>query len=180
MRDVDLPIEVLREMFEVDLEAGVLWWRARPRGHFVSDKGWRIQNVRFAGKRASTLGARGYRRVKGRHLGEPVGMEAHRVIWALANGRWPTHTIDHIRGVKAGDGIGNLREATQRQQNEASGGWSGRLVGTRPRSSGKWEARIRSAGKLIHIGTFDTELAAYAAYLEAKKIHHSFQLANAR
>jgi HNH endonuclease/AP2 domain len=178
LRDVDLPIAVLREMFDVDLTAGTLTWRARPRDHFVSDKGWRIQHKVWAGRDAArTKSVRGYRRVKGRHRGEPLSMEAHRVIWALANGRWPTHTIDHIRGVGAGDGIDNLREATQREQNEASGGWSGRLVGTRPRPSGKWEARIRSGRKLIHLGTFDTEEGAHTAYLEAKKVHHSFQLA---
>ena len=38
MRDVDLPIAVLMEMFDADLVTGQLWWRARPRSHFLSDK----------------------------------------------------------------------------------------------------------------------------------------------
>ena len=178
MRDVDLPIAVLMEMFDADLVTGQLWWRARPRSHFLSDKAWRVQNVAWAGKPAAVAKSpRGYRRAKGFHVGEPMSMAAHRVIWAMAQGRWPAATIDHIRGIRAGDGIDNLREATQRQQNEASGGWSGRLVGARPRC-GRWESRIRSGGKLIHLGTFDTEQEAHAAYLEAKKVHHSFPLAD--
>ena len=174
MRDVDLPIAILKEMVDADLTTGRLWWRARPRSHFLSDKGWRIQHVQWAGTpAAAAANACGYRRVKGFYLGRPMTMQAHRVIWALAHGRWPSATIDHIRGVRAGDGIANLREATQRQQNEAKGGWSGRLVGARPHGR-RWESRIRSDGKLIHLGTFDTEEEAHAAYLAAKKVYHSF------
>ena len=106
-------------------------------------------------------------------------MEAHRVIWALANGRWPINTVDHIHGVDAGDGIDNLREATLAQQLEARGGWSKYRVGTRPVRSGngKWEARIRSGRKLVQVGTFATQDEAYQAYLKAKEQMHSFPLA---
>ena len=41
----------------------------------------------------------------------------HRLIWAYFHCRYPTMQLDHINGIKTDNKIGNLREATQTQNN---------------------------------------------------------------
>jgi hypothetical protein len=41
----------------------------------------------------------------------------HRLIWAYFHCRFPTMQLDHINGIKTDNKIGNLREATQTQNN---------------------------------------------------------------
>ena len=41
----------------------------------------------------------------------------HRLIWAYFHCRFPTMPLDHINGIKTDNKIGNLREATQTQNN---------------------------------------------------------------
>lgn len=38
---------------------------------------------------------------------------AHRVAWVLYYGKWPTHQIDHINGIRNDNRISNLRDVTQ-------------------------------------------------------------------
>jgi hypothetical protein len=102
------------------------------------------------------------------------GMEVgvHRLAYALYYRKWPEREVDHKDGNPANNAIHNLREVTTRQnmQNRASHR-AGRKVGaTQTKSTGKWQARISVEGKSIHIGTFDTEQEAHAAYLEAVQI----------
>ena len=34
----DIPIDYLRECFDLDIETGTLTWRRRPHGHFPSER----------------------------------------------------------------------------------------------------------------------------------------------
>jgi HNH endonuclease len=91
----------------------------------------------------------------------------HCIAWLLHYGNWPQSEIDHINLIKIDNRICNLREAT-RQQNV----WNSPLrsdnttgyKGVTATKSGKFEAGIKVNGKKKHLGTFDTELAAHAAY----------------
>ena len=96
----------------------------------------------------------------------------HRIVWALVHGRRPTQ-IDHEKGVEAGNGIGNLREATtsenaqnRKKRADNTSGFSGVTWHKRTR---KWHGRIKIDGHRIHLGDFDTPELAYAAYLIAKR-----------
>lgn len=103
----------------------------------------------------------------------------HRLAWALHYGAWPKNEIDHINGVKSDNRLSNLREAN-RSENQ-------RNVGKKASSSSQlkgasfhkkhrlWRARIRHDGASLHLGWFNSEEAAHAAYAKAaNRLHGAF------
>lgn len=93
---------------------------------------------------------------------------AHRVVFFLANGYWPEN-VDHIDGVRTNNNPSNLR-AVSRVENchnrRTAKGYSYH------KRSKTWNAYIQYGGRLHYLGQFETEDAARATYLAAKKIHH--------
>lgn len=182
MKDVECLIEVLSATFRADLTAGRLWWKERPVEHFLIERDARATNKKKAGREVGSYRHHGSHWVKFRYLGVLVQTSRHRVIWALANGRWPEGEIDHIHGHEAGDGIDNLREATHQQnlqnmtaarKNNTSGVvgvcWVGEKYPGKP-----WKAAISVQGKTINLGQFATMEEASAAYSEARRKHFTF------
>ena len=108
-----------------------------------------------------------------------VLLRAHRIAWAVTNGEWPIHEIDHINGDPSDNRIENLRQANRIQNmhnikmpvTNKSG-----LKGVSWHSAAnKWQAHIRSDGKNYYLGLFDSKDAAHLAYVEAsKKLHGVF------
>jgi len=103
---------------------------------------------------------------------------AHRVAWAHFYGEWPTHHIDHINGNKSDNRIVNLRDVpnkvnTQNRLRTIDGKNKTNKVGVfwHPQST-RWRARIMTNKKGIHLGMFDTQEEAHAAYIAAKRIYH--------
>lgn len=144
--------DILRQLLTYDPETGFMFWT-----------GWGPRTpMRVQGRRAfqsQTLA--GYYR--GGLLGRNV--MAHRVVWKWHFGTEPDE-IDHINGDKANNRIENLRAAT-RQEN---------LRNTSLRHDNKtgvhgvywhkgkrlWIAAIRTGGKQIHLGQFESlETAKY-------------------
>lgn len=116
MEKKTLPIEFLRAILESDPKTGVLTWRARPRSHFKQQWTYERWKWRFEGKRAGHVGVNGYRHL---NLGVELGsFKAHRIVWALAHGKWPDLTIDHINGERDDNRLENLREAPPLQQGQ--------------------------------------------------------------
>jgi hypothetical protein len=164
--DILIPIPFLRECFDYDQETGVVRWKARPREHFATTRGWNIFNALRAGQPV-TYSPNGYPRARIRYQGRLYGIFVHRIAWALAKGRWPPHEIDHWDHDPANTHLSNLREATptENQHNRKSPrGYS--------RKRNKWAARILLNRKTIHLGSFDTEEEAHQAYLRAKAQYH--------
>jgi hypothetical protein len=94
----------------------------------------------------------------------------HRLIMGLEDRKL---VVDHIDGDTLNNRRSNLRIAT-RQQN----GWNRRgverhnLRGAYLNKSGRWEAHIKADGRLLYLGSFDTEQEAHAAYLaKAAELH---------
>jgi hypothetical protein len=169
----DIPLAYLRTNFELDpdIASGV-------RRRFRADMSpqW---NAQWAGKPAGTRDSKGYFRIQLTFAGRNRMLQAHRVIFALAHGRWPAEELDHALGVKAGNGIGNLREATHAQNNH------NRTISPRNTSGypgvswlkqrRKWQAQITANCRRIHLGSgFNTREEAGAAYLAAKALLHPF------
>lgn len=101
--------------------------------------------------------------------------KAHRLAWFYMTGEWPKDQIDHKDGVRDNNAWGNLREADNRLNHEnlrkANSTNKLGVMGVYKQHR-KFVARIKSNGKKIHLGMFDTAEAAHAAYLSAKrKIH---------
>ena len=92
---------------------------------------------------------------------------AHRVVFYLTHGYWPTQ-VDHIDGNRANNHPDNLREVTaeQNQHNRVARGYY------LDKRSGKWLSKIRVGNKVKQLGLFNTEDAARAAYLNAKRGLH--------
>ena len=97
------------------------------------------------------------------------GILAHRLVWAMHRGEFPSFPIDHINGDVTDNRIENLRATTPRlnQQNRKSHR-EGRLVGTQFKG-GRWLARISIDRKKKHLGSFATEAEAHNAYMSALK-----------
>ena len=103
--------------------------------------------------------------------------KAHRLIWAILHGAFPSGQIDHINGVRHDNRTKNLRVVTQLQnaQNKPNrfktnkSGYRGVCWNARAK---KWQAGIHANGASIYLGVFDTPELAHQAYLEAKKTHH--------
>lgn len=93
---------------------------------------------------------------------------AYRLIFLYHHGYMP-HTVDHVNRDCSDDRIGNLREATssenhrnaRKRNTQTSSGFKG-VCWSAPRQ--KWRATIYLNGKQTHLGYFNTEERAAAAY----------------
>lgn len=161
--------QLLFQLCEVDIIAGILIWKRRPVKMFPDKRACDSWNTRFAGKEAGSTNKRGYREVQfdGRlHF-------RHRLIWLAAHGYMPVE-VDHEHGAGAGDGIGNLREVTQAenmknlslQKRNKTG-----HIGIDILHTGKYRATIKSAGKVYRLGHFSTLDDAVAARKAAEREH---------
>lgn len=109
------------------------------------------------------------------------GFQAHRLAGAYVHGEWPELLLDHINGDRADNRIANLRQATNSENMQNRRGSpshsSGDLLGVSWHAlRGKWRARIRVDGHQRHLGLFETQEAAHAAYLAAKVKLHPFMV----
>lgn len=159
----------LRNMLRYDQGLGKLYWRARSVEHFtdgkrfVADQHMRRWNTIFAGKEAfRTLHKDGYLMGKVRYQ----LLLAHRVIWAVAYGEWPSDEIDHIDGDRANNLLSNLRIASRNDNMRNTGlrsnnrsGYPGVSLG----KSGKWSVSIRHAKRRYYLGLFPNFDDAVAA-----------------
>ena len=91
----------------------------------------------------------------------------HHVVWILTTGKRPELMIDHIDGDRSNNSHHNLREVDRSTNihNSTAKGYSWN------KARGKWHAEIMINRKTIHLGYFDTEESARAAYEAAKKLH---------
>ena len=100
---------------------------------------------------------------------------ASRLAWLYVYGVWPNAEIDHINGNSTDNRIANLRDVShavnmQNQKRPRKDNRSG-LIGAQKNGSG-WRAVVKTGGKKLHLGTYDTPEQAHAAYLQAKKAMH--------
>lgn len=156
------PVEYLRKRLRYEPETGKLFWLDCEE----MPKDWR---TKYAGQEAFTASnARGYR----------VGaidnklFLAHRVIFAICNGYYPIHNIDHINGIKADNRMENMRDVTQLEnmknvsmkRNNTSGYCGVKWHAQRQ----KWNACIKIFGKTKSLGLFDKIEDAAAARMRAQ------------
>lgn len=148
------------------LTEGELVFRFRELLHYelvTGDLYWRIStgSAKVGGKAGGMDKTSGYHRIRidGKFY------RTNRVIWAIQTGKMPLCLIDHRDRDKANNRWVNLREAdyTQSVLNRELSVLSkfGRGVG---KSGTKWRARMKVAGKMVHIGTFNTATEAAHAY----------------
>jgi hypothetical protein len=161
LQELKIDPAVLSRLISYDEKTGGLVWLARPREFSKSDAENKRWNARYAGKPALTfLTPKGYR--FGTVLG--VYILAHRVVWALAHGKWPDGQIDHQNGLPSDNRLENLRvvsaSGNARNRPLRSDNTSGVCGVSRRRT--KWVAAIK-ADRLVHLGTFATKEEAISA-----------------
>lgn len=148
--------ERLRHILKYDSETGLFTWVNPPKHH-----------PRMLGQKAGSVKTKGYIqiRIDGKKY------SAHRLAWLYVYGEWPEFDIDHANGNPADNGIGNLRQATnpQNQANRKRNSGKSIAKGVRRTQGGKFQARISVCKHQITIGTFDSESAAVSAYTNAAK-----------
>lgn len=127
------------------------------------------------GNVAGSIDAEGY--VKLFLFGRLVS--AHRVVWFIKTGAWPSAAIDHINTLRADNRWSNLRRATVyenslnrgKQKNNTSG-YKGVSWNAKKR---KWKAAITANSRPRHLGYFADPEAAHQAYTSAAlKLHADF------
>jgi hypothetical protein len=162
-RPAPMMADELRVLLSYDRETGLLTWKACPVG---GQGAIRIKT----GTRAGCRSVQGYIVVRVNKVLYP----AHRLIWFIETGEWPTDEIDHRNHVKDDNRWENLRLATSSQnkinRRNARPNTSGFRGVTRHRD--KWIAQIGVDGYHMNLGTFDTPEAAYDAYRAAVLAHH--------
>jgi len=104
---------------------------------------------------------------------------AHRLAWLYVHGVWPTEDIDHRFHNTLDNRIGELRDVSNHEnmQNRIKANnnniSTGLLGATFHKATGKYSAEITFDGKRKYLGLFASAEEAHAAYLSAKRIHHS-------
>jgi HNH endonuclease len=115
----------------------------------------------------------GYIRLRFKHDGKHITVQAHRAAWALVHRDWPTCQIDHINGNRADNRLCNLREATHMQNQWNRPGHTDRsnspYPGVHPLPNGRWRGMIMVNGVRKHLGVYDTPDLAFIAYQSASR-----------
>ena len=165
------PID-LAALVSLDADTGYLYWRARPEAWFsargVKDPAHsaRAFAAYYEGRLAlHYVLSTGYR--SGGILSR--GYLAHRVVFALHHGRWPSAFVDHIDRNRLNNRPENLREASAKQNN-----WNRRVKrGATSAMKGvswdnghkRWRCQGHDrSGRNRYLGLYDTELEAATAY----------------
>lgn len=156
---------------DADFDRGVLFWKTGVASEcFGSDKCAARYATKYAGREVRThrINTFGHRSVQIRHHGGSENVLVHRAIWALAHGEFPVLHIDHINNDPADNRLVNLRPATRGQNNTNSRRSKRGLKGAYKDKDGRWFSSAWDGKRLQHLGMFDTEHQAHAAWLNAK------------
>lgn len=177
VKESDLPPAVLLHLLRFDDSTGKLYWLWRDRGFFRTDRDYKRWNNRHPETEAFVDEDKdGYFRG---HIFNSIFI-AHRVIWAMKTGVWPTIQIDHINHDRSDNRIENLREANNQENNQnqtlRSTNTSGVCGVFWNRDSKKWQASITVSGHTKYLGIYklfdDAVMARRAANIEYG-FHHN-------
>jgi len=161
------PPEFLCKILSYDPETGLMIWKERDCTSAKRPKSWNTKN---AGRVAFTA-----QTPNGYYCGAIMNrrMLAHRVIWAIVYGEWPSDQIDHINGIQGDNRIENLRLASdainRKNMPMPMNNSSGRTGVGMHNQTKKWRAYINSEGKNYALGLYERFEDAVAARVAAEK-----------
>ena len=168
--------KLVRELF--DYKDGQLFFRERPREHFLTDRGFNVWKARYARRHLIEAGYHndgGYRAVEVSMKGKAHSYLSHRLVWAWHYGKWPNGEIDHIDHDTSNNRIENLRDVTheenmknKRKRKTNTSGVTGVVWN---KNNAKWNAFICVSSRRKHLGLFESFEDAVAARKEAEKLY---------
>jgi len=145
----------LKDILYYNPETGKFYWRISPRHAGVK-----------VGDEAGSVYSNGYRYIQIDNLDYRAG----RLAWFFVTGEDPQDFIDHENGNRDDNSFGNLRKATN-SQNQANAFWvtnTSGIKGIRYQSDRrKWIAMITVDGKQRNLGRFTRKIDAAMAYRRA-------------
>jgi hypothetical protein len=155
---MNLSAERARELLSYDPQTGQLTWKVD-------------RNRCLAGKPAGSLNDAGYLVV----MIDGKSYRAHRVIWLVVMGEWPSGYMDHHNLARACNVLTNLRPATRAQNMANRPRLSNNTTGFKgvnyEKHVKKWRARIMVNGRSINLGCFSDPVVAHQAYAAAAAKH---------
>ena len=170
----EVSVRVLRRLIDYDPTTGEMWWKERPiwlfaEGRHGRETNARVWNDKYAGQAAMASPSNGY--LTG-HIFKRTYL-AHRVAFALSEGRWPEGEVDHINGDKRDNRAPNLRDVSK-SENARNLPLTARsrhgALGVRwHKRDRRWQAHINLSGCQIHLGTFARKQDAIAARKAAER-----------
>lgn len=184
MANKPLPtIQHLRQLLRYDPVSGRLFWLPRTRSMSASAHHMNTFNTSHANKEAGTIDSRGYCLVGISVNQSRYRLWGHRLAWAIHFGEWPNGDVDHINGNPSDNRLINLRNVSHAQNMRNRPGnknSSSRYCGVSwDKQKSKWSADIRipnpsgeGRGRKKHLGRYDMECEAAAAYNSAALEHH--------
>jgi len=150
-----LTVDYLKQILDYNKNTGVFTWKVVRGGVNIGEIAGTVRNQG------------GYREISI----NSIKYKAHRLAWLYEYGVWPTATIDHINGIIDDNRLCNLRDVTQRQNNQNKDMHrNGKLVGAHfYKRTGKYRSFIVTGNKEKHLGYFNTPEEAHEAYIQAVK-----------
>lgn len=91
----DLTQTEVASLFSYDSVSGNLTRLPRDVSEFKSEKDWKMWNTRFANNILTRRSEKGYVKLSY----DSVDYAAHRLIWFIVTGSWPSKQIDHKNGI---------------------------------------------------------------------------------
>lgn len=141
-----LTAERLKQLVVYDPETGLMWSKRLRRHIGSAHNGYRVIRI----------GRRQYK--------------IHRLAWLYTHGCWPADQIDHINCDRADNRLANLREATGAQNSANQRGRARHgMKGAYLCADGRWLSTIALGGRRRHLGRFQTQEDAHAAYARAAR-----------
>ncbi len=122
------------------------------------------RRIRF-GASAGSINHNGYRIIKIDYR----RYRANRLAWFYQTGAWPFADVDHRDLNRSNNVWTNLREATRSQNRANIGVQRNNKLGVKgvSRRGDRYQVQITAGGVKRHIGTFNTQEEASAAYVAA-------------
>lgn len=156
-----VSISELEEYLRYDELTGELFWIKQPS-----------TKIKIGSKAGSLSANKKYLRVgfKGKQY------YLHRVVWALYYKEWPTKAIDHRDQNPFNNTISNLRSCNYQENNRNKSSDKDAVSSFKGvywhKGGKKWNAAAKVDGKQVHLGVFNTELEAAAAYDNFAQKHY--------
>ena len=167
-------VSELYRLFDLNEDVGLFW---RVREELCRED--KIFNKQFAGRRAGNINKKsGYVQITMRRNGRRFVFKEHRLILCMVTGEIIADDIqvDHVDLNRSNNAVGNLRCATNSQNNFNQGLRIDNTSGSKgvcyAHYAKKWRAIIRANGKSKHLGYFHRREDAERAYQSASDSLH--------